>query len=584
MSENIDRTTVEAILTAHADDLRTMRFELFPIPQDINEVDTVVNHSELLAIGQHEGLNFHADRKSELHRFYPNVDTILAFKPGHMVCAGGAVASSIMQSQERNRPGDADIFFYDTTTEEAESTIRTIFEWVAKKKKGRWYGLRNQNVTTLWIMPKDMGGDLAVLSEKEQVSLFMTSAAKYQFIHRVFPTKGSVIGGFDISACMFMYDGFEIQGLPISLYALRTGYIIVDVSRRSPSFEMRLKKYSKRYGFGLIVPCMSNNEIEMFLRDSPFSLGFASIAVGGCLRITIREECNRIEIASRHYQQQRGETSDYDAGECDYSKLGTVNSIFAIQGKETFLSWEGRNIESLFEKPILAYLSGSELDKRFDRISRHVYDNNDFTSMCRWLGPDRCYKKGTKIDEASYPDVVFMPSQQVVSERCRGQNPLCLDKKEIYILQQVVLSRCLNFQRELSDRMQSGKSLVTWLGQNDNPGRQFTASFHPIANVRGWYNPKMARPLSIGISHGIFKQLKLLQLHGSSEVGWKFLSCMKVPRFGRDILRSICRALWNLYAEDGRRILKRVEEIELGPHRYTKKELDDNLQASLDFE
>ena len=612
----IERKDVAAILTAHADDLRTLNFELIPVPErnelENNLADGLVNQGELLVIGGETSLHYLEEPLEELRSSYTNLDKLLAFKPSNMVCAGGAITSSLLQYEERRR-GDADIFFYDRVTnepveegtvgfdtKEAEKTIRTIFEWVQQEKAGLWYGLRNQNVTTLWICPITHRAELAAMSEEDRPRFIMDEGEKYQFIHRVFPTKASVIGGFDISACMFLYDGFEIYGLPISLFVLKTGYIIADLSRRSPSFEMRLKKYANRYGFGIIVPCLSNNEIKKFANESPFEFGTgrfgSSVTVGGCLRVTVFDKGDTILLTQRLYKSQQSDISDYDAGECDYSKLAAVNSISALQGKVSFLSWGGSSLAELFSDPHIPYLSGDVLSEKFNRMIVHVQKHRkEFSTMCRWFGAERCYKKGTSIKKADFPDVSFeddtLPpplNKEKKSRRKQKGSPIgnktgvfelpkkfhkfayeeedeeynrrwpSLTQREIAIAKHVIAFRCTSFQASMQDRWLT-RSMVTWIGPNDNPSRQFTASLSPNSDVRGWYNPKMSRPLRIGIPHEVFIQLKLLSLYGSNDWLSDFTMIRadkKVPPFPRDVLKLICRSLWQLDAEEGRRILK----------------------------
>lgn len=46
--------------------------------------------------------------------------------------------------------------------------------------------------------------------------------------------------------CTVGYDGTELYALPRCARALTARYNLVDLSRRSPSYEYRLYKYSKR--------------------------------------------------------------------------------------------------------------------------------------------------------------------------------------------------------------------------------------------------------------------------------------------------------------------------------------------------
>lgn len=69
--------------------------------------------------------------------------------------------------------------------------------------------------------------------------------SKIQFIHRVYPNIGSVLGGFDLTPCMVGFDGYNILGLEIGAWSALGCINIIDISRRSTSFEYRLQKYAE---------------------------------------------------------------------------------------------------------------------------------------------------------------------------------------------------------------------------------------------------------------------------------------------------------------------------------------------------
>jgi len=84
-----------------------------------------------------------------------------------------------------------------------------------------------------------------------------------------------------------------------------------------------------------------------------------------------------------------------------------------------------------------------------------------------------------------------------------------------------------------------------WLGMNDNPGRQFTASFHPIAEIGSWYNSDIHRPIFIGISHKVWATLKCAQRRKDGPLGI----------LTRDALRLICNRVWLMMCDDARRLI-----------------------------
>jgi len=68
---------------------------------------------------------------------------------------------------------------------------------------------------------------------------------KYQFIHRMYPSVESILGGFDLGPAMIAYTGRQIVATELGAWSAFSKTLIVDISRRSTSFEHRLKKYSR---------------------------------------------------------------------------------------------------------------------------------------------------------------------------------------------------------------------------------------------------------------------------------------------------------------------------------------------------
>lgn len=77
---------------------------------------------------------------------------------------------------------------------------------------------------------------------------------KYQFIHsRSYAGKGSVIGGFDITAAACCYDGENIWMTGMCAFSLDNHLNVVDPTRRSTTYESRLRKYST-LGLNIVFP------------------------------------------------------------------------------------------------------------------------------------------------------------------------------------------------------------------------------------------------------------------------------------------------------------------------------------------
>lgn len=73
-----------------------------------------------------------------------------------------------------------------------------------------------------------------------------------QIILRAYESPGQIVLGFDVDSCCVIYRAGMVLGSTRFLRAVRRGYNLVDVSRLSPTYEVRLMKYQRR-GFDIAM-------------------------------------------------------------------------------------------------------------------------------------------------------------------------------------------------------------------------------------------------------------------------------------------------------------------------------------------
>ena len=177
---------------------------------------------------------------------FPFINEILYKFKGHLIACGGAIQNVIYANKSISDSlikTDIDLFFYDLNVESANKMRLKIINKLIKKFKVFSHDImitRNEKVTTIYIY----NGNKLMYA--------------YQLIHRIYPNVNSIIGGFDIGACMLAYDGTEIYATPLGVWSIINKSIIVDTKRRSTSYEHRLLKYWKR-GYRIIFPGLDKN-------------------------------------------------------------------------------------------------------------------------------------------------------------------------------------------------------------------------------------------------------------------------------------------------------------------------------------
>jgi hypothetical protein len=203
---------------------------------------------------------------------FPFTNELLTKFQNNLVACGGSICKSIIKSHDQYQhiSDDIDFFFHDLDVFQANIMRIEIIEYMIniwksnigkKVSRNRGYGYnstiiqdvkfyiqRNEYVTTLHVE------ELCDFNENPRVYM-------YQFIHRIYPDISTIIGGFDLSSSAVAYNGKEIFTTPLGAWSLINRSIIIDMGRRSTSYEHRLKKYN-RYGFRLIFPGINKKIIN----------------------------------------------------------------------------------------------------------------------------------------------------------------------------------------------------------------------------------------------------------------------------------------------------------------------------------
>ncbi|KDR65523.1 hypothetical protein GALMADRAFT_42720, partial [Galerina marginata CBS 339.88] len=106
--------------------------------------------------------------------------------------------------------------------------------------------------------------------QSSQLSAALFPTRHVQIILRLYHSPAEVLAGFDIDSCCFAYDGSHLWTCPRALASCIRQSNSVDLTRRSPSYEVRLAKYGQR-GHEVYLPSLSRNKIDpsIFCHPSP---------------------------------------------------------------------------------------------------------------------------------------------------------------------------------------------------------------------------------------------------------------------------------------------------------------------------
>ena len=154
----------------------------------------------------------------------------------NVAIVGGCIGNMINAGVKNNNGKDLDLVIWglsdETFTEKTLQVVKDIVDVLSSRK-----------------LP------YRVYSNNYVISIIVTGklSTKIQIIKREYLSKYHVLAGFDIDASCCLYDGINCLLSPRGVCAFKTGINVVDLTRRSPSYEHRLHKYVSR-GFSICIP------------------------------------------------------------------------------------------------------------------------------------------------------------------------------------------------------------------------------------------------------------------------------------------------------------------------------------------
>ena len=99
------------------------------------------------------------------------------------------------------------------------------------------------------------------MASKVILTLNELKTRQIQIILRLYSSPSEILAGFDVDACAVGFNGTHVFATPRAFISMVTQSMTVDMSRRSPSYEIRLAKYANR-GFEIFIPDLRRDDID----------------------------------------------------------------------------------------------------------------------------------------------------------------------------------------------------------------------------------------------------------------------------------------------------------------------------------
>jgi len=175
------------------------------------------------------------------------------------------------------KSSDIDLFIYGVDEEKAKEKVEEIFDSVIQSIPVEAVAFRSTHAITI------------------------VSAYPYrhiQIVLRLYKNPAEILMGFDVDSCSVGYDGRDVWMTPRAHRALVHQYNAIDMTRRSPSYEMRLAKYAER-GFEIYFLGLNRYKIDPQLYEKRFD------QLQGLAKLLLLEKLTTPEVRSKYKDLQR---------------------------------------------------------------------------------------------------------------------------------------------------------------------------------------------------------------------------------------------------------------------------------------
>ena len=189
---------------------------------------------------------------------------------------------------------DVDLFLYGLNEEQALQKIKQIERNIKDSILHETTTIRTKNAITI-------------------ASQYPTRHV--QIVLRLYDSISQIITGFDVDCACVAYDGSQVYAAPRALAAFVTQCNTIDLTRRSPSYENRLSKYSRR-GFEVHWPLLDRTRIDPTIFERSFG------RTQGLARLLILEKLPKSVDRDNYMDQRRAERGRPALHRNYYRKMG----------------------------------------------------------------------------------------------------------------------------------------------------------------------------------------------------------------------------------------------------------------------
>ena len=320
---------------------------------------------------------------------------------------------------------DVDLFLYGLNEEQALEKIKQIERNIKDSILHETTTIRTKNAITI-------------------ASQYPTRHV--QIVLRLYDSISQIITGFDVDCACVAYTGDQVYAAPRAVAAFITQCNTIDLTRRSPSYENRLSKYSHR-GFEVHWPLMDRTRIDPTIFERSFG------RTQGLARLLILEKLPKIADRDSYMDQRRAERGR-PALHRNYRSQYRMGGNIKDQEEDEVPDWVDQEEVASYHTMTVPYGPKYHAGK----INRLLYAK-DLLLNAEWNQPD-----DREVYLHRHP--CFFGSAEEVIQDCCGYCPVPKTDEEIEVAEE-----------ETKNNVSGELKFIT-----DDPGRQQIGSFNPITD------------------------------------------------------------------------------------------------------
>ena len=365
---------------------------------------------------------------------------LVDFDWSNVVAAGSSVVTSLLPVQaphneskralrqyyhEQLAPAsDVDLFIYGLDEKQAIEKIKQIETKVRDSILQETTTIRTKNAITI-------------------ASAYPTRHV--QIVLRLYKSLSEILTGFDVDCSCVAYDGTMVWATPRAVSSYVTQINTIDLTRRSPSYENRLSKYSHR-GFEVYWPELDRSRIDPTIFERSFS------CVMGLARLLVLEKLPHPDDRDAYLVKRREERGRPPLPRNARSKHRLAGNI-KDQQPDDVAEWLEEDAASNYHTFTVPY--GPKYNAK--KIEKLLF-TKDLLLNAEWNQKDR--------ETTLHRHPAFFGSVNDAIRDCCGFCPKPVTDDDLAIAEEenkIYISGDITFIK-------------------DDPGRQTIGSFHPITD------------------------------------------------------------------------------------------------------